>query len=128
MTNRKAVGIIAGVVLLIGLVLLFVPTSVSGGADPVGCGNALSGGTDIGDEFREQLEDIYSGGTGELDLDSQCADRLMTQRLIAWPIAGVGAAVLGFLALTGSATGARPVHRQDESPAPEPETERPAAP
>lgn len=102
MTNRKAAGILAGLVLFVGVILLFVPTSVSGGSDPVGCGNAVSGGTDIGDEFREQLEDIYSGGTGNLDLDAQCGDRLMTQRLIAWPVAGLGVAVLAFLALTAN--------------------------
>ncbi len=92
---------IAGVVLVLGIVLVLVPTSVSGG---VGCGSALAPDTTSASaaEFGEGLEDVYAGGDGS-DTGgyvAACEDRVSTQRFIAFPIIGIGALALLFLALS----------------------------
>lgn len=124
MSNRKALGVIAGLVVLVGLILLFVPTAVAGG--DVGCGSAMSPSSAdaIGAELGDALSDIYAGGDGSDDGGYQalCDDRIGTQRVVAWSIVGVGALVLLFLFLTAQ-------HKTRwDPPAAAPEGSEPLAP
>jgi hypothetical protein len=107
MSNRKALAVLAGIILALGVILALVPTSVSSGE--VSCGSALapdSGTTSDASlaEFKDAIGDAYRGGDGTDNggYVALCEDRVSTQRFIAFPIAGVGALVLAFLLLTAS--------------------------
>ncbi|MGY1830157.1 hypothetical protein ACI8AA_06960 [Geodermatophilus sp. SYSU D01180] len=102
MSNRAAAAVIAGIVLVIGIILAFVPISVSSGE--VGCGSALSSDTSTASaaEFGDAIADAYRGGDGSDDgaYVALCDDRVFTQRLLAFPVVIVGALALLFLGLT----------------------------
>jgi hypothetical protein len=118
MINRKALGVIAGAVLVLGFILALVPTSVSGrdvlisGGDVVGCGSALSPdpkeaySADIADVFRDVLADRDADRDG--GFRALCEDRVTTQRLISFPIAGVAALAMLYLLGTRQPTRAQP--------------------
>lgn len=95
MTTRKAAAVIAGLVLAIGLLLLFVPVSVAGDVD---CGSAVAPDSigAIGAEFSDALNGRST------DYQVMCDERVSTQRLIAFSIAGIGALALLFVVLTAA--------------------------
>lgn len=99
MSTRGALAVIAAVVLGFGLLLALIPVS----ANDVGCGSAISPDSSAAGaaEFGEDLESAYAGGSGvDGGFRAACEDRVTTQRLTAFPIAGIGVLALGFLALT----------------------------
>jgi hypothetical protein len=102
METRKALGVMAGIVLLIGIALALWPTHIAGGR--VSCGSALSpDSTDaIRAEFGDALSDIYAGGKGSDDsgYTTSCQDRVGTQKTIAFSIVGLGVLAGVFLMLT----------------------------
>jgi hypothetical protein len=117
MNNRKALAVIAGIVLALGFILAVVPTHVSGGEVP--CGSALAPDDSKANaaEFGDAIGDIYRGGDGSDDggYVALCEDRVSTQRMIAFPVAGVSALALLFLGLTAQQISSQ--RADDEQPA-----------
>lgn len=109
MSNRKAIGIIAGVIAIIGLAIGLWPLSTDqgylvDGSRDVSCGSAFTGLSDDVDvaEFGAAVRDVYAGGDGDDGgLTAICTDALFSQRALALITLGVGAAVLLFIVLTG---------------------------
>ena len=94
MSNRKAAAVIAGVVLTVGLVVMFLPASISPRGVNIGCGSAVISSSTPG------LTDAMLGGG--LGLDDQCRDKLAKRRAISFPLVGVGVLALLFVALTAN--------------------------
>lgn len=92
MGTRRALGVIAGLVLLVGLVLAVVPLSVDGGA--VDCGSAF-----MPSEAGAFIEDVDRGPFS--DLVGECEDTVSARRYLAYGLAGAGGLVLLFLWLSG---------------------------
>ena len=117
MSNRKALGVIAGIILALGVILALVPTSVNSGQ--VDCGSALAPDTSAASaaEFGDAIADAFRGGDGSDDggYVALCEDRVSTQRLFAFPIAGVGALALLFLVLTAQQQPRTPAPMEEES-------------
>ena len=98
-----------------GALLALLPVSV---ADDVGCGSALSpDSSEVGAaEFGASLEDAFAGGTGDVDggFQAMCDERVTTQRLVAFPLVGIGALAMVFLVLTSqSKPVSEPLERSD---------------
>lgn len=101
METRKALSILAGLVLAIGIIAAIWPTHVSGG--DVRCGTALSPqrSSAVAAELVNDIN-VSLGQSAELaDYTALCDDRIGTQRLIAYPVAAVGALGGLFLFMTG---------------------------
>ncbi|MGY1607259.1 hypothetical protein [Geodermatophilus sp. SYSU D00700] len=101
MYNRKALRFVAGVLMAIGCLLLLLPLSARATADAVGCGSALDlSGREATEQFLDDLEsNIDGGGLRREDIDwrALCADRIETQRMIAWPLVVAGGLALLYL-------------------------------
>lgn len=107
MSTRGALAVIAGILLALGVVLAFVPVSID---DDVTCGSAVTGADDSPTseaalaDYSSALGDAYRGGSYENKGAhvAQCEDRVGTQRLIAFPLVGVGTLALIFVGLTSA--------------------------
>ncbi len=114
MSTRGALAVIAAVVIAVGFLLALLPVSANG----VACGSALGPDSSKASaaEFRVSLEDAFAGGDGDVNggFQASCEDRVTTQRLVAYPLAGVGGLALVFLALTSKGKPvSEPVERSD---------------
>lgn len=95
MSPRKAVAVIAGVLLALGLVLAVTSLSTGLGSSKLSCGSALDPSyiaADIQDIVEPQLFGSYV---------ADCRDVVSGRRLIAFPLAGAAALALAFIWLTG---------------------------
>lgn len=113
MGTRRALGVIAGLVLLVGLVLALLPLSVDGGA--VDCGSAF-----MPSEAGAFIADVDRGPFS--DLAGECEAAVSARRYLAYGLAGAGGLVLLFLWLSG------PHRTRWDSPAATDEAEAPPAP
>lgn len=107
MSNRRALGVIAAAVLLVGFVLAVLPLSLDARFDgeQISCGTAFSGDTADAERAARinALTEAFSTGIYPDERDgfvAACEDRISTQRMIAFPLMGVGVLVLLFLGLT----------------------------
>lgn len=118
MSNRRAGAILAGIVLLMGIVIGFWPLSVDRGfvhvydGDTVACGSAFGGLADNPDldEFGANSDRATGYRTG-------CEDKLSSQRTIALVLIGLAGVGLAWLALTSRAAPPSPPMASD-SPTP----------
>jgi hypothetical protein len=108
MSTRGALAVVAAIVLAVGFLLAVLPVS-SGG---VGCGNAFSPSSDEASaaDFSETIRGTDTGD-GSTHVES-CEGRVSTQRLVAFPLAGVGFLGLLFLGLIGQPV-SEPLERSD---------------
>ena len=114
MSPRGAAGVLAGLVILVGVILGYVPHHLA--ADPVlgviNCGSAFSPSVDAAGT------DLGSAAAGvPTNFTQQCSDALSAPRTISFVLIGVGVLVGLFCLLT--AIGAQP---KRESPKPVQET------
>jgi hypothetical protein len=111
MEPRKAVGWLALAVAVLGVALALWPTSVAGGR--VGCGSALSPSSSeaSAEEFGDSISDVYAGGDGSDNggYVALCDDRVGSQRLVAFPVIGLGVLVGAFLVVTAAQTKPAPI-------------------
>jgi len=91
MSSRRAIGVLAGIVLLLGMILALTPLSVDGGTESIGCGSAYSPSY-----TSAEIQDIVNGG----DALDRCEDKVGGRRSVAYPLAGAAALTLLFLGLT----------------------------
>lgn len=96
MSSRRAVLVIAGVVLLVGLVFAFAPVTTGG----ISCGNAFASSTS-----EAAGADLFETGS---DYVGACEDALTSRRWIAFGLMGLAGLVLlfGLLTSTGVASSA----------------------
>jgi hypothetical protein len=104
MSSRGAVGVIAGIVFLVGVVIGYIPHSLPGDGviGTITCGtpfspdNASAAGTDLGS--------AAAGVT--TDFAQQCSNALGTPRIISFVLIGV-AVLVGLFALLTAGQAAR---------------------
>ena len=120
MQPRRAVAVIAALVLGLGVLLSVVPVSIPGGGIDVDCGSVFS--PSISEALDREIEETFSGGpvlSGGDYLD-RCDERLSGQSAIVWPLVGLGGLALVYLFLTTQHTTRwdAPEPANDETPRP----------
>jgi hypothetical protein len=118
MNKRAAWAVLAGVTLLVGLVLAIVPTSVStGSGSDISCGSAVDpdSAQALRADFEIGLRDVRNDDRRDsyTQFQGACEQNIFVQRLIAFPVAGVGMLGLSYLGMTTA-------QRRSGSPADEP--------
>lgn len=110
LTPQAFAAIVGGLLTLIAIIMLALPVSVSGSDTTYGCGTAFTGldRSDIqAEDYRNAGREIGAAQYGTIpaglvdttDLLERCEDRITTQRLIGYPLGGIGLIVLAGAAM-----------------------------
>lgn len=103
MTYRRAAAVIAGLLLVVGLVLLFTPVRADDVSGPVACGSVVApdnSGPDA--DWPDAEVAIFARLHGE------CLSALSSRRTAALVIGGIGGLGLLFVALTSRRVAVHP--------------------
>ena len=98
MSTRRAAAVIAGLLLAIGLFVGLSPVSV---ADDTTCGSAFMPTTRVAE--AKTVVGLTTDGPAATDYLALCNDAIGVRRLLAIPLAGLGAIAGLFLLLTAKA-------------------------